>query len=102
MSAQLDGKHTRRMFVDTDNTTDMSLRVIQYCVRYIKGIKTFPEPEIQANINKKQRLATMLANATHQSTAVLFCKLRVPVSVRADSLTFTVYGIITVKTVDTT
>lgn len=77
--------------------------MIQYCVRYIKGIQTFAEPEIQININtKKHRLANMLANATHQSTAVLFSKLRVPVSVRAASLMFTVYGIMAVRTVNTT
>jgi len=33
------------------------------------------------------------ARATHQSTAVLFCKLTVPVSVLAASLILTVYGI---------
>lgn len=37
-----------------------------------------------------QAVVCVLANATHQSTAVLFCKLSVPVSVRAANLMLTV------------
>lgn len=79
-------------FIDAEDETDISLTVIKYCVRYIKRSKTLHESKTRADINlkNKHRLATKLANATHQSTAVLFCKLRVPVSVRAASLMFTV------------
>lgn len=84
----------------------MSLKVILYYARTNKAIKQIKRADIRIYIYmyiyKKHRLATMLANATHQSTAVLFCKLRVPVSVRAASLMFTVYGIMAVKSVDAT